>query len=109
MNFGTSLHRGEGIETWLKQTFNFGAKPHDIPTFGFGDAATASICNKSDFVCDFNFFTAIHWARGFRVHTSYAVRQPDGRYTYQKVLTRASDAVGKGLIYLLTHYSYTCS
>jgi len=106
MEFGTSLAKAEGIQTWISLTAHVGPKPRGLPGWAVGNAA--NICNKGDFVCDFNFFTGIHWSHGFRVHTSYAVEK-NGKYTYEKVLTRAADAVGKGLIYLLEHYSYTCS
>ena len=106
MEFGTSLHKGEGIETYIRQTADVGPSVGGIASFAVNNAA--NICNKSDFVCDFNFFTAADPSRGFRVHTSYAVEK-NGKYKYEKVLTTAADAVGTGLIYLLEHHSNTCS
>jgi predicted esterase len=106
MEYGTSLARGEGIETWIKQTAKVGPTPHDIPRYVVGN--TANICNKSDFVCDFNFFTGIHWSRGFKVHTSYAVEK-NGRFTYQPVLSSAADAVGGNVVLDLIHHGQGCS
>jgi hypothetical protein len=106
MEYGTSLARGEGIETWIKQTAKVGPTSHDIPRYVVGN--TANICNKSDFVCDFNFFTGIHWSRGFRVHTSYAVEK-NGQFTYQPILSSAANAVGGNVVLDLIHHGQGCS
>jgi predicted esterase len=106
MEYGTSLARGEGIETWIKQTAKVGPTPHDIPGYVVGNSA--NICNQSDFVCDFNFFTGIHWTRGFKVHTSYAVEK-NGKFTYQPILSRAANAVGGNVVLVLIHHGQGCS
>jgi hypothetical protein len=107
MRYGTSLARGEGIQTWIKQTAKVGPTAHDVPRYAAGN--TASICNKSDYVCDFNFFTGIHWKRGFTVHTSYAVKHNNGSYTYQPVLSRAASAVGGNVVHDLQGHLGSCS
>jgi len=105
--FGTSLAKGEGIQTWITHTAHVGPAAHDIPSWAVNNAAIANICNKSDFVCDFNFFTGIHWSRGFKVHTSYAVEK-NGKYTYEPVLTTAADFVGSDLINILMGRGNNC-
>jgi hypothetical protein len=106
MEYGTSLASAEGIQTWIKQRAMVGPQPRDIPSFVVGN--TANICNRSDFVCDFNFFTGIHWSRGFKVHTSYAVSK-NGKYTYEPVLSAAANAVGGNVAYILMDHGDNCS
>jgi predicted esterase len=105
--FGTSLATGEGIQTWITHTAHVGPKAHDFPSWAVNNASLASICNKSDFVCDFNFFTGIHWSRGFTVHTSYAVEK-NGKWTYEPVLTTAANFVGEDLVNILMGRGNTC-
>jgi predicted esterase len=98
---GTSLAKAEGIQTWITHTAHVGPTAHDVPKWSVDDSTTVNICNQSDFVCDFNFFTGVHWSRGFKVHTSYAVEK-NGKFTYDPNLTKGANTVGSNVINLLT-------
>jgi hypothetical protein len=71
--FGSSSARSEGVRTYLG--FN---SDQDV----VDPATTANICNAGDIVCDFGINTLIHWKKGIKVHTSYAVPNKNGTYVF---------------------------
>jgi hypothetical protein len=105
--FGTSPRNGEGIATWAKYTLHVGATPHDIPAWA--NQSAANICNKYDIVCDASASNLKNFSRGARVHTSYAVRDKNGKYSYEKVLTEAAKGVGGDLQRLLQDTGGYCA
>jgi hypothetical protein len=105
--YGTSPRSGEGIATWAKHTIHVGATPHDIPAWA--NQSAANICNKYDIVCDTSLSNLEHFSRGARVHTSYAVRDSNGKYSYEKVLTQAASGVGGDLQRLLLDTGGYCA
>ena len=105
--FGTSPRNGEGIATWAKNTIHVGATPHDIPAWA--NQSAANICNKYDIVCDTSLSNLRNFSRGAKVHTSYAVRDANGKYSYEKVLTQAAKGVGGDLQRLLQDTGGFCA
>jgi hypothetical protein len=105
--FGSSPRDGEGIATWAKYTIHVGATPRDIPKWA--NQSAANICNKYDIVCDTSLSNLEHFSRGARVHTSYAVRDANGKYSYEKVLTQAASGVGGDLQRLLLDTGGFCA
>jgi hypothetical protein len=83
--FGTSPAKGEGIANWIASELGM-SLGRDVN----GWPVTANICNNYDIVCDTSLAGILHFKYAASVHTSYAKKNKNGTYTYEKVLTTAA-------------------
>lgn len=84
--FGTSPSKGEGIGNWIASELGLSLGP-DVNSW----PSRANICNNYDVVCDTSLAAVLHFSTSAGVHTSYAKKNKNGSYTYEKVLTTAAN------------------
>lgn len=83
--FGNSPANGEGIASWIASVLGIKLGP-DVN----GWPVTANVCNANDIVCDTRLGGILHFKQAAAVHTSYAKKNKNGTYSYEKVLTTAA-------------------
>jgi cutinase len=97
--FGTSAAKSEGIQVYIGKFLGFKSGISDVAV----PSTTANICNMTDMVCDFNLATLVNYNTAIKVHTSYAQRQKNGSYKYERVLTSAASWLAKIVVNAILH------